>query len=172
MKFLFLDVDGVLNSEKWYRSIRKVESELSHFDPAAVEILNRILYVNRDLEVVISSAWRKSHSHVDIAYLLLDKGLRIEHIDRFIGSTPECGYDLCDKMGLESRYAGRGLEIATWLDSIEVPEYSFVIIDDSSDMWVLKDQLVRTNCRKGLLEEHINEVNRALERKFTNKRWL
>lgn len=60
MKIIFLDIDGVLNSEKWYteRFDKDLQSyPLCEFDPLCVEQLN-ILIQKTNAKLVISSTWR------------------------------------------------------------------------------------------------------------------
>ena len=58
-KYLFLDIDGVLNSVSWYRE----EWNKNHvypqgdFDPKCVELVNRIVE-ETGCKVVVSSSWR------------------------------------------------------------------------------------------------------------------
>ena len=70
---LFLDVDGVLNSQVWYRSKEFNELwkarrpftedwELEAFDPKAISVLNTILDTFPELQIVVSSTWRLSHT--------------------------------------------------------------------------------------------------------------
>lgn len=64
-KYLFLDIDGVLNHEKFYQNrfnLLKQHKEipsypLCEFDPFCVEQVNRILY-ETNANLVISSSWR------------------------------------------------------------------------------------------------------------------
>lgn len=61
MKVLFLDIDGVLNSDTFYlnrpKEIKHLPYPLSEFDPACITRLNRILDETK-ARLVISSSWR------------------------------------------------------------------------------------------------------------------
>lgn len=61
MKVLFLDIDGVLNSDTFYlnrpKEIKHLPYPLSEFDPACVARLNRILDETK-ARLVVSSSWR------------------------------------------------------------------------------------------------------------------
>lgn len=103
------------------------------FDPIACSNLQYILEELSDVQVVISSTWRK---HKNLA--ALQKIFENNNIlsDRMIGTTPvsEEGY--------------RGKEIETYLK--EHPEITkFVIIDDDSDMKPYMDRLVKVDSRNG-----------------------
>ena len=58
-KYLFLDVDGVLNSVSWYRAEWNKDHVYPQgdFDPKCVEIVNRIVK-ETGCKVVVSSSWR------------------------------------------------------------------------------------------------------------------
>lgn len=58
-KYLFLDVDGVLNSVSWYREEWNKDHVYPQgdFDPKCVEIVNRIVK-ETGCKVVVSSSWR------------------------------------------------------------------------------------------------------------------
>ena len=131
MKVLFLDIDGVLNSVRTSVAFGGYPMELEHiaaFDAAAIRLLQR-LCDSAGVQVVLSSAWRKSYTAAQVGKAL---GLPI------IDSTP-------------SHTDGhRGGEIKAWLDAHpEVKAYA--IIDDDSDM--LGEQLpffVHTDCHEGM----------------------
>lgn len=59
MKVLFLDIDGVLNSDTFYinrpKETKQLPYPLSEFDPACVERLNRI-FSETKARLVISSS--------------------------------------------------------------------------------------------------------------------
>ena len=81
-KYLFLDVDGVLNSVSWYRE----EWNKNHaypqgdFDPKCVELVNRIVE-ETGCKVVVSSSWRTEsnlQSIFDSKYIVLLRSEAIE----------------------------------------------------------------------------------------------
>jgi hypothetical protein len=136
MKVIFLDIDGVLNSQLYYEKIHDDASydpndgfggHLHDIDPQAVSFLNDL--VNKtDSCIVISSTWRGSKSLDYLRTILKKRGL--EKWDNVIGVTPHCGHDCV-----------RGNEILKWVkDNKELlkKDYydfdSYVILDDDSDM--------------------------------------
>ena len=60
-KYLFLDIDGVLNHDEWFESdaYRKNQTnwKVSMFDPKCVERVNTILQ-QTGAQLVVSSSWR------------------------------------------------------------------------------------------------------------------
>lgn len=150
MKIVFLDIDGVLNSEDWVsRQVAKnirVQSDRDWFDPEAVKRLNSLFVVVPSAKVVISSAWRCLHSMDELADLFKSVGLLGVEI---IGMTGH------DKEGV------RGREIQAFLDTMpEAP--TFVILDDDNDMEHLLPFLVQTSWANGLQITHVNDAIRRL----------
>ena len=154
MKVIFLDVDGVLNSEKFYRKRGepnyKFEDEppypLSEFDPKAVELCNQITD-KTGAKIVFSSTWRIGRALQEIKDLFLLVGITGEAIDR-TGTYRE------------TRVIGepvRGYEIQEWLDNNPTDRY--VIIDDDNDMLPEhQDNFIKTSFWKGLTEESVQKA--------------
>jgi hypothetical protein len=139
-KVLFLDIDGVLNSQKTCEAFGNPSKggfphgfdadNMALFDHAAIALIRR-LCKKTDASIVLSSSWRIIHSVNDCA-----NGLDLPIFDR----TPSLNW-----------YGRvRGDEIAAWLsDHPEVTRYA--IVDDDSDMldWQ-KSRFVQTNFQEGL----------------------
>ena len=129
MKIIFLDIDGVLNHEAFYKERYenkdyKIKHPYSEIDPKCVANLNN-LCKETDAKIVISSTWR--NSGLDYCKdVLVYHGFKGE----IIGITPNCRYEMCL----------RGNEIHQWIDDnreMVGPYYNFteyVILDDDSDM--------------------------------------
>lgn len=138
-KIIFLDVDGVLNSEEFSRWLwdnhEKKYCGYEMLDQRAILCLQDIVFIT-GAEIVLSSSWRISSLRTkQLKEQLLPYGLEI--IDRTIS----------DARG------ERGDEIKEWLS--RNPDVShYVILDDDDDMFDIKDHLIQTTFRKGLLPEH------------------
>lgn len=130
MKIIFLDIDGVLNHEAFYKERYEkrndgnvIEHPYSEVDPKCVANLNTLI-TDTNAKIVISSTWR----HSGLSYcedVLGYHGFMGEIID-ITPSSP-------------TRF--RGLEILDWIKNNEEligePHYNFteyVILDDDSDM--------------------------------------
>ena len=154
MKIVFLDFDGVMNSEQWFWRGGAPGGE--QFDPESVVALNEIT-VRTGARIVVSSSWRHFHDDAALREILGRNGVS----GLMIGSTPrlgrnEVGPPDCD---FGERPAERGDEIEAWLD--EHPEVSsFVILDDDSDMRGLLPRLVQTEWKVGLT---LADARRAIE---------
>ena len=169
MKILFLDIDGVLNSERLMAENDARHAALgSHtcecyslvyqMDRACVTRLNRILRETGAL-VVISSSWRKLMDIDEVTRVLVSFGFE----GTVIGETPDLVNDAAwlakhewGRNGYER--IDRGHEIWEWVAAH--PEVThFVILDDCSDMANVKPFHVHTDFEIGLDEP---DVERAL----------
>ena len=145
MKVLFLDIDGVLNSENWFAyriycvknnmvnilmnfvdtDDRNIKHKLTTLDDRAIANLNRIIE-ETECKVVLSSSWRSSIESENIftQNLLKLKGFKYEF------------YDVTPRLWFSDFSIRRGEEIKFWLDkeSEKHEIESFVILDDDSDM--------------------------------------
>ncbi len=128
MKIIFLDIDGVLNHEQFYKNRNRHEKEypLSEICPKSVANLN-VLIAETGAKVVISSTWRMGRTATEMQVLLEGVGFTGEVID-------------CTPIFKES-YTCRGDEILQWTKSnkelLDADYYNFteyVILDDDSDM--------------------------------------
>lgn len=150
MKVLFLDFDGVLNSEQFIRMLYRQTKKgglAREFCPLASSNLLHIMIEVPDCKIVVSSSWRIGSSVEELKNLLFENCDVPK--DRVIDKTPYLG-------------TPRGLEIQDWLN--KHPEVThFVIVDDDSDMEHLKDKLVQTNNRHGLMLEEADRIIKVLE---------
>lgn len=114
-KFLFLDIDGVLNHEDWWNSLigtkDRAEYPYDSFDPKCVERINEIIN-KTGAKIVISSSWR-GDPHLQEIFknvgLPTDFDITTRFLDRF-----------------------RGEEIQDYLDNVDGP-YVYCIVDDYYD---------------------------------------
>ena len=116
---LFVDIDGVLNSERFFAKQSKRGITIFHdnahlFDPDAVALLNRIITATNCL-VVVSSSWRVFWSLEDILRWMRQAG----YAGQIHGKTPVI--DGGDR---------RHLEIERWLYLNDAQETPHVAIDD------------------------------------------
>lgn len=128
LKIIFLDYDGVLNHELFYRERAKIENKItypySEIDPTCIKFLNDLVD-ETGAKIVVSSTWKSSG--IDYCRdVLVYHGFKGEIID----ITPN----------LRSENCLRGNEILKWIkdnEDLVGPYYNFteyVILDDDSDM--------------------------------------
>lgn len=147
-KVLFLDIDGVLNSERSCLAFQGFPHDFegrgkAKFDWTAVALIRR-LCGETDASIVLSSTWRILHSVHECA-----NGLDLPIFD----ATPRiAGYD--GKV--------RGDEIDAWLNAH--PEVtSYAIVDDDSDMLEKqKPFFVQTDFRAGLTLDDYLQLKQLL----------
>lgn len=168
-RIVFLDIDGVLNSEPFLAERVRIRNEMrekgqlqeprhplvwwsEQIDTASVLVLNQILEKS-GADVVMSSAWRCMLEPEPMREVLVSRGFR----GKIIGSTPE----LWSKFGRNEIIlpACRGDEIQAWLD--HHPADASLILDDRDDMGKLRPWLLQIDPMEGLREKHVGP---ALER--------
>jgi hypothetical protein len=159
MNILFLDIDGVLNSQNWFKSEaferaratfkekrmagsnERTAAELRacHIDPDALTLLKKCIQ-DLKLTVVLSSTWRTLPSGIEA---LKQAGLS------FIGMTPEIS-------------STRGLEIQAWIDQNNVTG-NFAILDDDDNMEHLHPHLIQTFFCTGFTEREARQLRERFE---------
>lgn len=137
---VFLDIDGVLNNHQTL-----LEQGTNAIDPENIRVLNKFLK-ETNASIVITSTWRIIHSIPWIQTRLEDAGF--EYPERIIGAT------------IRDSNGQRGDEIDLWLRQLHID--AFVIFDDDNDMSVVKDKLVLTSFKTGLLEEHVEKAKQII----------
>jgi len=129
MKYLFLDIDGVLNHEEWYKervhTFKRKEWWEGCFDPECVKRLNQILN-KTGARLVVSSCWRNDSE--------LKRYFETVGITTDFDTTPNIRHKLPD--GTIS-WPSRGEEIDEFLKTH--PCDTYVILDDDWDF--TEDQL-------------------------------
>ena len=136
MKVLFLDIDGVCNSEE---TLKRSGGGMLGIDPLLAFIVGKITLAVPELKVVLSSSWRHFPEGRNQVHA------KVVPIHDVTGSEP---YD-----DLEHPHTQRGREIQRWLNAHpEVTHYA--IVDDDSDM--LPEQMphfFQTSWKVGITEE-------------------
>ena len=158
-KVLYLDNDGVLNTDSWFKKKHSkgllvtdlsLEAKAQDLDPLMVQRLNEIVEAT-DCNIVISSSWRLMWPFETLREILKLAGFRYGH--KIIGDTP--------------RLSDRPQEIEFHIKANNLENANIVILDDW-DMDHLSHLLVQT-CHwdpidGGLTEKHKNEVIRRLNK--------
>lgn len=149
MKIIFLDFDGVLNHEIFYKKRYDDGLEnypkypLSEIDPASIAVLNYIIK-ETGAKVVVSSTWRLGRTASQLQYILEEIGFQGEIID----ITPS----------LSGEDYIRGNEILKWIKKNknllgeDYHQYeNYVILDDDCDMlYIQKDNFLQVDRWVGL----------------------
>ena len=162
-KIIFLDFDGVMNTE-FYQKVLNQQCENwqdeygALFDPNAVKQLKRIIDAT-DADIVVESSWK---------YLGLDAMKELWKVrnlpGRIIDITPSTTSDEyllnvdLDDFSNKMHHC-KGLEISSWLSEKGLSNTRYVIIDD--EYVVLESQLsnfILTNPYEGITEEQANKI--------------
>lgn len=152
-QILFLDFDGVINSEEY--AIARYQTEKREylipgpdvhpdFDPYKIGLIDELLDSLPELRVCISSSWRIG-AEIEEIKSYFPKSLIAS---RIIGKTPYIS-------GVQ-----RGYEIQEWIK--ENPVQKFAVLDDDNDMDDVRANFVRTSWKTGVSYENIKEVKRLL----------
>ena len=162
-QYLFLDIDGVLNTMRYSNYLidhdkDDTDEDGALFDPEAVENLANIIKAIPDVKILISSTW-----HFKGWEWMKRLWAKRQLPGDIYGFTPSLEFtrfkDLITEEYSESvyPYGTRGLEIGEWL-RINKPEnpflYRYAIIDDEDDFpSMYKDHVVLTNPFDGITKE-------------------
>ncbi len=134
-RVLFLDIDGVLNTERWHDRCVEVRAAYADnfgydFDPEAVANLKRIVD-ETGADIVISSSW-KFWGLSTMQKLWASRDLPGKVIDVTPNNVSD---DMLLSIDLDMMMlpAGKGSEIKEWLTANGNPD-SYAILDDMDDM--------------------------------------
>jgi len=147
MKIIFLDIDGVLNSNDYFDK-QKENSKAANicFDMIDLEAVKRLQHIvdTTGAKIVLSSTWRFNYFDKLKAFFR-ENGFTFEIIDRTGRGCSDCV---------------RGNEIRKWLkDNVkqggpEVEKVNYCILDDDSDMLLWQeDYFVHTDNKHGLTDD-------------------
>lgn len=124
-RYLFLDIDGVLNSVRTYTAFGKIpfpdENDAKDFlDPIGIALINRL--VAEGVKVVLSSTWRLDVHNGTVS---------LEEMSRRIG-IPLYSMTTNWVLGSDGK---RGAEVDHWMEqNTKNTEYNlFAILDDRAD---------------------------------------
>lgn len=161
MKVIFLDVDGVLNSEEDLR-VRVENGTHQGLLYAEVEdrplVLLKKLVDKSDAKIVVSSSWRIGCERSG-RESIFGAGLYNKLVKRLADYDLE-PFDITPSLSNKQR----GDEIREWMQNCNEDIESFVILDDDNDMCEFVDtNLVLTDYKYGLTEELVEKALKILE---------
>lgn len=149
-KIIFLDIDGVLNHEKWYHeTIGNPEvGNRGDIDPKCMEILNTIIK-RTGAKIVISSTWRFDNNCNKKLY--------------YAGLIPQSIIDVTINLCHFYDYCVRGNEIFEYTKKHNITNY--IILDDDSDMlFDQKDNFIHIDSFVGVTEKNVIEAIKILNK--------
>ena len=145
MKIIFLDIDGVLNSQRSAVANSDFGNIMDHdswnaLDPVAIKLLRHVCN-ETGADCILSSSWRILATQEDI--IAFQDFLEVP----IIGVTPR------------GMHGVRGEEIKEWLDNCKEHVESFCIVDDDNDMLDdQQDNFVQTDERIGLTWQNCKDM--------------
>lgn len=142
MKLVFLDIDGVLNYELFWKDEAQ-DIKLKNLSESApkgshdickdkIGLLNDLIE-QTEAKIIISSTWRKYYTLDELRELFKFMGFKGEIID----TTPYLNFQKLDGYNYS---VPRGCEIKAWLEinkdklGVESHKIKYLILDDDSDM--------------------------------------
>ena len=156
----FLDVDGVLNSERFFERTGRQDRfgvGSDRLDPEALARLDRVLEAT-GAEVIVCSSWRYAVSPRELAQMMAEVGFK--HPERVVGQTEHSAHE---------SDTPRGDEVRDWLamerERCEVeperePVTSYCIIDDDDEFdGEQQDYYIQTDREVGLTD---HDARRAI----------
>lgn len=173
---LFLDIDGVLNSSEYMKTLPIEFYAYEMIDPAAVSLLNDVVK-ETNCHVVLSSMWRyqykidimnqilhernASFSLCDYTPHLTDTQIDFDKASKELGRVHAFDHDCL-------KHTRRGLEIELWIrrnfKNSDIPDLKIAIVDDIDNMHNLKSRLIKTLDFCGLTKNDANNISLMLKR--------
>ena len=146
---LFLDIDGVLNSEKYFIERGKSKETFleKDLDKEKIKMLNYIIQQTNCI-IVLSSNWR-IFGLEKVNEALTAKGL--EYTIQYRTTTEDMD---------------RGIQIKKFIDEHDIKNY-VILDDDSFDIvkHVVPERFIKTTWKLGLDQNHVNKVIKILSNK-------
>lgn len=169
-KVVFLDIDGVVNSEQWYM---KTRGKSGDFDPEKIKLINQLKDIGA--EVVISSSWGESGVKP-----LQDVGLELpivgvtEHfyVDWFCRGNEIEKWLLVNFEGMGTKYGcdDSGMPYYRKRYGNELTDYEYVIIDDDTDFLLGQvDNFIHVDRNTGITQADIDKARKILNREPLGK---
>ena len=147
--YIFLDVDGVLNTEAdWARKVYSL-------NPRCVAVFCKLLKSLHDPKVVLSSTWRNG---------IARDGSTAVHIDDLIKALAPAGIRTLDKTGIAPD-GSRTKEIDHYLR--RHPKDDYIILDDDPNLFDRKKDtphLYCLNAKTGLTDRDIAKILRQIKK--------
>lgn len=157
-KVIFIDFDGVLNTEKYLAALRQggwkwYDEYGPLFDPEAVGNLKKVMDAVPDAIIVINSSW-KLEGLERMHQLWESRNLpgKIHSITPdYVPDLLNIDLDNYDDIAL---FAGKGNEVGQWIDKYAPKGCAYVIFDDVPDFLPEQEEhLVCTDPRVGITAE-------------------
>ena len=170
-KYIFLDFDGVLNTENYQRQLKQSGCATTDrygalFDPLSVKNLRTIIE-KTDAKVCVTSSWAIEIGKHNLTKFWKERNMPGElagttagvpiNLDVFFNNSDDEEFD--PYVLLESGVGARGSEIKAFLKQKKSTESKYVILDDTADF--CKDQqknFIHINPKTGITEDDVRKA--------------
>lgn len=153
-KYIFLDVDGVLNGQHSFNETCLYPFYLNNLK----ELINKT-----NAKIILSSSWRNFLHKENNKYVPNKEG---GYGDKLIKAFDELNLEIHDTTELGYSTKKRGFQIKEWLDNYADKEYKYIILDDDDDMLTEQfEYFIKTKFNgKSIKDEGLNEniLNKAI----------
>lgn len=153
MKILFLDIDGVLNSDQWFLNVDSTPGQAGKLDPRACALLEQAIR-QTGCQLVLSSSWRSSMSAQDVETLLHARGVPSAKV---VGLT---GPD----------FRTRDDAILLWVEENGVTAWA-AIDDNTLPQVAALERAVKTEYDKGMEPSHVEALVQILGLSEVATKW-
>lgn len=166
MLVLFLDIDGVINSEESYRVREEYHQKhnewISPLDEEVVKRIAKIVSIT-GAKVVLSSTrrfdWKDGSENLEVDESKYLQSLFDKYDIEIIGITPKIAKSDDEH---EEYTSWREYEIISYLDTHPEIEGFCIIDDEKTDLHSLEDNLVKINSKCGLTDESVEQAIQIL----------
>lgn len=157
MKVIFLDVDGVLNSEPFLENNNKETIDRSNVSKLknALDITNAVIVMSSGWRLLFNDNMLPQRGNSQYLYDILCKfGIKL------FGKTPDFS---TEEIRINKTFSHvKAMEILAWLDAHD-PVENYVVLDDLDlNNKAIHAHQVRTNPQLGLTEEDTAQIVRML----------
>ena len=162
-KYLFLDFDGVLNTTKYAKLLRK--EGIDHYDEFGAMFDPKTISNLKGCKIVLSSTWR-NEGWIRMQALWKDRNLPDElfSMTPILLSTTYKDAKSGEILSVPERNA-KALEIQAWLHKYTTPPFQYVILDDENVFFhSQQEHLVQTDENNGLTTQKAYEAITILNR--------
>ena len=168
MRIIFLDIDGVLNTERYSAWLQdrgmpcRDQYGILMFDPSAVANLKRILNALPDVRIVWESTWTFAGHPDALRFMWAERGLpgALHDVIETIFTKHVLNIGISDPADVKKvEDLGKNKAIRAWLRRNAGPDDRYVILDDMADFrGKLFEHTVYVNPWVGLTEFDAKEV--------------
>lgn len=150
MKIIFLDIDGVLNTDRQIRMNDLEQIKDIKFDPRSMKNLKKIINKSK-AKIVITSTWRIHRQENGYLWKELIRNFQIYNLDT------NSLFDITPVIDTRMKPESREREISEWLNKNKNIE-QFVILDDQWNMGKLNHHFIRCLPFNGITNEIAEEA--------------